>query len=97
MLAVAMPVEEAAALLAPYGDRAAVAAINGPTSLTLSGEAGALEEIANALQAKQAFAKFLQVDYAFHSAQMEPARPALLEALAHIRPQAATVCRSIRR
>ncbi len=69
MLAVAMPLEEAAALIAPYGDRATVAAMNGPTSLTLSGEAAALEEIASALQAKQSFAKFLQVDYAFHSAR----------------------------
>ncbi|MGO9463278.1 MAG: SDR family NAD(P)-dependent oxidoreductase [Isosphaeraceae bacterium] len=91
MLAVAMPLEEAAALVAPYGDRATVAAMNGPTSLTLSGEAAALEEIASALQAKQGFARFLQVDYAFHSAQMEPARPALLEALAHIRPRPTTL------
>ncbi len=91
MLAVAMPLEEAAALVAPYGDRATVAAINGPTSLTLSGEAAALEEIASALQAKQGFAKFLQVDYAFHSAQMEPARAALLKALEHIRPRPAAL------
>jgi len=87
MLAVAMSPEEAALLIAPYGDRATVAAMNGPTSLTLSGEPGALEEIASDLQAKQAFAKFLQVDYAFHSAQMDPARPALLKALEHIQPR----------
>jgi acyl transferase domain-containing protein/NADPH:quinone reductase-like Zn-dependent oxidoreductase/SAM-dependent methyltransferase/acyl carrier protein len=91
MLAVALSPEEAALLIAPYGDRATVAAYNSPTSLTLSGDVDAIEEIETALQAKQAFARFLQVDHAFHSAHTEPARPLILEALQHIRPRPAAV------
>jgi acyl transferase domain-containing protein/D-arabinose 1-dehydrogenase-like Zn-dependent alcohol dehydrogenase/trans-aconitate methyltransferase/acyl carrier protein len=91
MLAIALAADEAAQLVAPYGDRATLAAINSPTSVTLSGEASALDEIASLLESRQVFAKFLHVDYAFHSAQMEPARFALAEALRHINPRPATV------
>ena len=91
MLAVALTKEESATVVAPYGDRANIAAVNSPNSITLSGEADALQEIFDALQARQVFARFLQVDYAFHSVQMEPARPLLMEALAGIRPRAATL------
>ena len=91
MLAVALTLQAAEQVVAPYLERATIAAVNGPTTLTLSGEADALQEIYETLQARNVFAKFLQVDYAFHSCQMEPARLPLLASLAHIRPRAATL------
>jgi amino acid adenylation domain-containing protein len=86
MLAAGFTSEEARNLVAPYGDRVALAAVNGPASVTLSGEAEPLEEIARSLEARQIFHRFLQVQYAFHSSQMDPIRRELLASLRGIRP-----------
>ena len=53
MIAVALPLAEAQQLVAPFGERVSIAAINSPTSLTISGEGAALEEIAAALEPVQ--------------------------------------------
>ena len=55
--------------------------MNSPSSVTLSGEAGPLEELAALLEARGVFCRFLKVRYAFHSAQMDPIRDELLAAL----------------
>ena len=81
MLAVGVPLEEAKRLLQPFGDRVGIAAINGPSSLTLSGDAEPLQEIADQLQQRDVFCRFLQVQYAFHSYQMDPVKEPLLESL----------------
>ncbi|NJM74768.1 MAG: type I polyketide synthase, partial [Acaryochloridaceae cyanobacterium RU_4_10] len=72
MAAVELSQSEADLLLAGYTDRLAIAGINSSTSVVLSGEAEALEEVMKLLQAKEVFAKLLPVNYAFHSPQMEP-------------------------
>jgi len=87
MLAVGLPAAAVQPLLAGYGDRLAVAAINSPRALTLSGESDVLEEVARQLAHQQAFCRFVPVQYAFHSAQMDPIRDELLQSLADIRPQ----------
>ena len=69
MLAAGVSPDDAANILAPYGDRIALAAVNGPSSVTLSGESGPLEEIAGRLEARGVFCRFLRVRYAFHSAR----------------------------
>lgn len=69
-------------------DQVAVAAINGPTSVTISGAAVAIESIAQRLEAANIFCRRLAVEYAFHSPQMDPVRDELLRSLAGIRPQA---------
>ncbi len=91
MLAVGLSAEEVRPLIAVYGDRVAVAAINSPRSVTLSGEGLALEEVAQVLEAGKLFVRFLQVTYAFHSAQMDPVRDEVLRSLADIHPRAATL------
>ncbi|SIO27592.1 Acyl transferase domain-containing protein [Singulisphaera sp. GP187] len=87
MLATALTPDEARRLIAEYGDRVALAAMNSPASVTLSGEAGPLEECAERLNAKGVFHRFLKVQYAFHCAQMDPIRAELLAALEGIRPK----------
>ena len=82
---------QAQQLIAAYGDRVALAAVNSPSSVTLSGEAGPLEELAGLLEARGVFCRFLKVRYAFHSAQMDPIRDELLAALEGIRPRPATL------
>lgn len=93
MLAAGLSHEEALELIAPYGDRVTVAAVNSPTSVTLSGEAAPLERVASQLEARGVFCRFLKVQYAFHSAQMDPIRDELLASLEAIRPgRAALPC-----
>ena len=89
MLAAGVSPEVAEELLAPYGDRVALAAVNSPGSVTLSGEGRPLEEIAGRLESRGVFCRFLRVRYAFHSAQMDPIRDGLLAALEGIRPRPA--------
>ncbi len=91
MLAAGVSAEEAEQLIAGYADRVAIAAINSPSSVTLSGEAGPLEAIGVGLESRGLFARMLQVEYAFHSAQMDPVRDELLASLQGIRPRAATL------
>jgi acyl transferase domain-containing protein/aryl carrier-like protein len=91
MLAAGISPDAARQLLAEYGDRVALAAVNSPSSVTLSGEAGPLEEIAGRLEERGAFCRFLRVRYAFHSAQMDPIRDELLAALSSIEPRPATL------
>jgi acyl transferase domain-containing protein/NADPH:quinone reductase-like Zn-dependent oxidoreductase/thioesterase domain-containing protein/SAM-dependent methyltransferase/acyl carrier protein/NADP-dependent 3-hydroxy acid dehydrogenase YdfG len=81
MLAVELSRREAEQVLAGHEAAVTLAAVNGPTSTTLSGDPAALEAIARALEARGVFHRFLAVEYAFHSAQMDPVRDELLTAL----------------
>ena len=60
MLAAGISPEAAQRLIAPYGDRVALAAVNSPNSVTLSGEGGPLEELAGLLEERGVFCRFLQ-------------------------------------
>jgi acyl transferase domain-containing protein/NADPH:quinone reductase-like Zn-dependent oxidoreductase/SAM-dependent methyltransferase/acyl carrier protein len=86
MLAAGVPENEALDLVASTGGRVSVAAINSPRSVTLSGEADALAGIAEVLQRRSTFCRLLSVNYAFHSAHMEPVREELLASLRHLTP-----------
>jgi phthiocerol/phenolphthiocerol synthesis type-I polyketide synthase C len=89
--AVELTLEECETLLAEHEGRLSVAAINSPTSLTLSGDPVALEDLVLGLQKRSVYARMLRVDYAFHSSQMDPFMDELAEALRGIAPKAATV------
>lgn len=78
MAAVDMTAEEGARLVAPLGERLAVAAVNGPRSIVLSGEPAALDEALAALTRQGVNHRMLPVNYAFHSAQMAPFQQALV-------------------
>ncbi|HEY7330127.1 MAG TPA: type I polyketide synthase [Gemmataceae bacterium] len=91
MVAAGITPEEARQLIAPFGEHLSLAAVNSPVSVTLSGEAGPLEDVARVLEKRQVFCRFLQVQYAFHSAQMDPIRKELLASLRGIQPRRATL------
>lgn len=91
MLAAALPPESAAPWLAEWAGRVEVGAWNSPGSMTLSGDAAALEAIAAGLEKAGHWHRFLRVPYAFHSAQMDPVRDPLLAALAGVKSQPARI------
>nr|WP_035796300.1 type I polyketide synthase [Kitasatospora mediocidica] len=92
MVSVALPVGGVRELIARWGEeRVSVAAVNGPSSVVVSGEPAALEELLAACEADGVRARRVAVDYASHSAQVEALRAELLECLAPVRPMTAKV------
>ncbi|MEP0344515.1 SDR family NAD(P)-dependent oxidoreductase [Rhodopirellula bahusiensis] len=59
----------------------AIAAVNGPASITLSGDSDAIERLATSIEDDGIFCRRLAVEYAFHSPQMDPVRDELLRSL----------------
>lgn len=82
MMAVGLTEAEATIELAPFSGRAGIAAVNSPSSITLSGDKDAILEIKEALDGKKVFARLLQVEQAFHSHHMLPLAPGFQQALA---------------
>jgi len=90
MLAVGLSEAEATAVIDAYDD-VSIAAFNSETALTLSGNKKALQEIAELLDSHKVFNRFLHVEAAFHSYQMEKIKEPLLAVLAGIKPQKTTI------
>jgi len=72
MLSVAMSEEEVAQSITAYDGRVSVAAVNGPASTVLSGDADAIGEIGRQLSETGVKTSRLRVSHAFHSALMDP-------------------------
>ncbi|CAN9258147.1 unnamed protein product [Alternaria alternata] len=73
MMAVGLGVEEVQEYLSDVSSkgRVVVACINSPSSVTISGDLDALEEVATRLEADDVFARKLKVPLAYHSHHME--------------------------
>jgi acyl transferase domain-containing protein len=87
MAAIGLSYEEAQQLLVGYEDRLSIAAINSPTSVTLSGNEADLETISKVLEDRKVFFRLLRVNVAYHSPTMNPLKEELLEVLQDIEPQ----------
>ena len=81
MMAVGLTEPEAKAELEAYKGRVAIAAINSPSSMTLSGDQDAIIELKDKLTERKVFARQLQVTQAFHSHHMFPLAPGYRQAL----------------
>ncbi|MDG4794564.1 type I polyketide synthase [Micromonospora sp. WMMD1082] len=84
MVSVAEPGPAASTRAARWG--ISVAAVNGPTSVVLSGDVAALAGLLAECEAEGVRARRIEVDYASHSGEIEPLRDELLRLLAPIRP-----------
>ncbi|MEU9386896.1 acyltransferase domain-containing protein, partial [Streptomyces sp. NPDC048279] len=87
MMSVQLPVDEVTARLSAFGDRLAVAAVNGPHATVVAGEPAALEEFHALCRAENVRARRIPVDYASHSLQVEAIRGELTQVLATAAPR----------
>ena len=90
MASVGLTESEATELVAPYGDRLGIGAVNAPRSVVLSGEAAALEAALGVLTSREVSHRMLPVQYAFHSAQMAPFQAQLAGQLGDVRAAASS-------
>ena len=84
MMAAALNAGQAEEIVAAYSGQVGVGAYNSPASVTLSGEPEPLEQIARKLEERGVFHRYLKVNYAFHSHQMEAIKDELLESLGRV-------------
>ncbi|MFF2747081.1 type I polyketide synthase [Kitasatospora sp. NPDC058048] len=91
MVSVALPAAKAGERIAPWAGRLSVAAVNGPSSVVVSGETGALEEFFAGCEADGVRVRRIAVDYASHSAQVEAVEERLVAELAGITPRSSAV------
>ncbi|MFE7558116.1 type I polyketide synthase [Kitasatospora sp. NPDC057500] len=90
MASVPLPVEEVRGRIASWAGLS-VAAVNGPSSTVVSGDADAVTELVDALVGEGVRARLIEVDYASHSAHVEEVREQLLADLDGIVPRSGSV------
>ncbi|MFG2562905.1 SDR family NAD(P)-dependent oxidoreductase [Streptomyces sp. NPDC048496] len=78
-------------LLERWGGRISVAAVNGPSSMTVSGAPDALDALLTLCADEGIWARRIHVDYASHSRQVESTKERLAEALAPLAPRSGEV------
>ena len=61
-----------------------VAVVNGPAMVTLAGDTETLEGIIKRIEGDGIFVRWLRIDYAFHTHQMDPIKDGLLDVLKEI-------------
>ncbi len=86
MASAALPGGQARQRVARWDGRLSVAAVNGPSSVVISGDPGALEEFVSGCESDGIRARRIAVDYAAHSVQVEQVREQLLADLGGITP-----------
>ncbi|OBK43665.1 type I polyketide synthase [Mycobacterium sp. 1081908.1] len=87
MLSIACSTERARELLAPYGNRVSIAAVNGRSAVVVSGDVAALEELVGFCADLELRTRRIDVDYASHSVEVEAIRGELAEVLTGIEPR----------
>ncbi|WP_344317584.1 type I polyketide synthase, partial [Streptomyces javensis] len=91
MVSVGLAVGEAEERIARWGGAISVAAVNGPGSVVVAGDPGALDEMVAELEGEEVRVRRVPVDYASHSAHVEGIREELLRVLAGIAPRSSEV------
>ncbi|PAZ11416.1 polyketide synthase, partial [Streptomyces sp. SA15] len=91
MVSVALPVGAVEERLARFDGAVGVAAVNGPTSVVVSGEVGALDALLAECGEAGVRARRIAVDYASHSAQVDALTDDLLTELAGLEPRSSSV------
>nr|AEU17898.1 putative type I PKS [Streptomyces antibioticus] len=87
MASVALPAEQVREMLAAWGGRLEVGALNGTQSTVVSGDPDALAELLVECAARDIRAQRIPVDYASHSSQVERIRDQVVDSLEEVRPR----------
>ncbi|MEU6083623.1 type I polyketide synthase, partial [Streptomyces sp. NPDC047108] len=87
MVSVALPLVEVEELLSGWVGRIDVAAVNGPGSVVVAGDADALDELVARCEAEEVRARRVPVDYASHTRHVEEIEAELADALAPVVPR----------
>lgn len=87
MLATGLSHAQADELIASYGGRVAIAAINGPQSTVLAGTPEPIAAICQQLAARGVFCREMPMPYAFHSPMMDSILPTFSASIGHVEPQ----------
>jgi pimaricinolide synthase PimS1 len=91
MVSVELQRDRLGGLIDRWGEKIAIAAVNGPSLVVLSGEQSALEALLERCDAEGIKARRISVDYAAHSHAVDAVREELLHGLAGIAPQSGAV------
>ncbi|MDH6543445.1 type I polyketide synthase [Streptomyces sp. SPB4] len=91
MVSVAAPADAVAERITAWGERLALASVNGPQSTVVSGDPEALDELMAACEADGVRARRINVDYASHGPQVEQIRDEVIALLSGIEPRTAEV------
>jgi acyl transferase domain-containing protein/acyl carrier protein len=91
MLAVGLSESEAMDVIAAFRNEVSVAAVNSASSVTLAGDEKTLRAVACVMEDREVFHRFLKVEVAYHSYQMDPLECELRRALATVRPSATLI------
>ncbi|MFE4357751.1 SDR family NAD(P)-dependent oxidoreductase [Kitasatospora sp. NPDC056800] len=89
MVSIAQPAQDID--LTPWHDRISIAAVNGPSSTVVAGDADALDELVEHFTTDGIRARRIPVDYASHSAHVERIQDELLTLLAPVTPRGADI------
>jgi acyl transferase domain-containing protein len=87
MLAVGLSEGALKPALEEHKNSISIAAINGPSSITLAGDTRVLEKLANRFTAENIFNRILEVDVPYHSPMMDTLRDELVRCLSDLQPK----------
>lgn len=91
MASVAVHLDRAQELLAPWTGRLNIAAVNGVSSIVVSGQVEAVAELVSRCDADGIRARRIDVDYASHSFQVDAIRDDLIAAVKDVAPRSSEV------
>lgn len=91
MASVQLPADQVRRRLADWAGRLDIAAVNGPQSTVVAGDADAVTALIAAYEVEEVQARRIPVDYASHSAHVQRLRDELLTALGPITPRPARI------
>jgi acyl transferase domain-containing protein/acyl carrier protein len=77
--------------LAPYGSRLSIAIVNSEVSTVVSGDNDALAALLSSLESAGVFCRRTPIEFAGHSAQMDPLSEELCAGLSDVRPRDGTI------
>ncbi len=80
MAVIERPVDQVRVMIEPYGDDLSIAVVNTSSSTVISGAVEAVDALLASLEGQDLFCRKVQVDYASHSAHMDPLLPDLAAA-----------------